>query len=83
MTERARKLRAEYAEHASSLRLRLEMKVNKIPVGLRNRKMGDLLEEFAQKDRPVEPPAPQAVSVHRGEREEQAWKVTRGVKRAR
>ena len=59
------------------------MRVNRIPQALRKRKMGDLLDEFAQKDGPVEPPAPQAISVQRGQEEEQAGKVKRGVKRAR
>jgi hypothetical protein len=45
--------------------------------------MGDLLDEFAQKEKPMEPPAPQAISVQRGEEEEQAGKVVRGVKRSR
>jgi hypothetical protein len=45
--------------------------------------MGDLLDEFVQKEKPKEPPAPQAISVQRGEEEEQAGKVARGVKRPR
>ena len=59
------------------------MRLNRVPQALRKRKIGDLLDEFAQKDKPAEPPAPQAISVQRGQEEEQAGKVKRGVKRAR
>lgn len=83
VTERARKLRAQYADHAAHLKTRLESRVLRIPQGLRKRKMGDLLDEFTRKERPAEPPAPQAISVHRGEEEEQAGRTVRGVKRAR
>ncbi|TKA83551.1 hypothetical protein B0A55_00525 [Friedmanniomyces simplex] len=51
ITERARKLRAQYALQAQGLRTRLEMRVNRIPQALRQRKMGDLLEEHTEKAR--------------------------------
>ena len=83
MTERARKLRTQYAEHAASLKMRLETRLLRVPQALRKRKMGDLLDEFVQKQNPMGPPPPQVISVQRGEEEEQAGKVVRGVKRSR
>ncbi|KAK5117565.1 hypothetical protein LTR62_004987 [Meristemomyces frigidus] len=56
ITERARKLRGQYALQAQGLRARLEMRVNRIPTALRKRKMQDLLDEQAGKARPA--PAP-------------------------
>ncbi|KAB5536576.1 Borealin N terminal-domain-containing protein [Coniochaeta sp. 2T2.1] len=43
VTERARRLRAQYNDYAQSLRNRVEMRVNKIPGALRKMKMGDLM----------------------------------------
>ena len=60
MTERARKLRAQYALQAQGLRARLEMRVNRIPQALRKRNLGELLEEHAPK--PALPP-PSAIVV--------------------
>ncbi|KAK0250012.1 hypothetical protein LTS09_014892 [Friedmanniomyces endolithicus] len=57
ITERARKLRAQYALQAQGLRTRLEMRVNRIPQALRQRKMGDLLAEHAEKARVTAAPA--------------------------
>ncbi|KAK0250144.1 hypothetical protein B0A54_11880 [Friedmanniomyces endolithicus] len=57
ITERARKLRAQYALQAQGLRTRLEMRVNRIPQALRQRKMGDLLAEHAEKARAKVTPA--------------------------
>ncbi|KAK0363572.1 hypothetical protein LTR91_020360 [Friedmanniomyces endolithicus] len=57
VTERARKLRAQYALQAQGLRTRLEMRVNRIPQALRQRKMGDLLAEHAEKARAKVTPA--------------------------
>ncbi|EAW14208.1 uncharacterized protein ACLA_072410 [Aspergillus clavatus NRRL 1] len=45
LTERARKLRAQYALQANDLRARIERRVNRIPIALRKAKMGDLLEK--------------------------------------
>ncbi|KAK6404555.1 hypothetical protein LTR81_020627 [Elasticomyces elasticus] len=55
ITERARKLRAQYALQAQGLRTRLEMRVNRIPAAMRKRKMGDLVDEYARKNEPKEP----------------------------
>ncbi|KAK5731846.1 hypothetical protein LTR17_011058 [Elasticomyces elasticus] len=55
ITERARKLRAQYALQAQGLRTRLEMRVNRIPPAMRKRKMGDLVDEYARKNEPKEP----------------------------
>ncbi len=45
VTERARKLRAQYALQAQDLRARLERRVNRIPVALRKANMSELLEK--------------------------------------
>ncbi|KAL4806322.1 Borealin N terminal-domain-containing protein [Aspergillus unguis] len=45
LTERARKLRAQYALQAQDLRARIERRVNRIPVALRKAQMGELLEK--------------------------------------
>ncbi|KAI7525081.1 hypothetical protein KC331_g17740 [Hortaea werneckii] len=59
ITERARKLRAQYAMQAQGLRTRLEMRVNRIPQGLRKRNIQDLLDEHAQREKPQPaPPVP-------------------------
>jgi hypothetical protein len=52
VTERARKLRAQYALQAQGLRARLEMRVNRIPQALRKRNMQDLLDDYAEKAKP-------------------------------
>ncbi|KAL9137613.1 MAG: hypothetical protein Q9175_001164 [Cornicularia normoerica] len=43
ITERARKLRAQYALQAQSLRTRIELRINRIPNSLRKANMGELL----------------------------------------
>ncbi|MCJ1419803.1 hypothetical protein MMC32_006159 [Xylographa parallela] len=48
ITERARKLRAQYALQAQSLRTRVESRVNRIPKNLRKAKMGELLLKYAE-----------------------------------
>jgi hypothetical protein len=45
VTERARKLRAQYALQAHDLRSRIERRINRIPIALRKAKMGELLEK--------------------------------------
>ncbi|CAG8162564.1 unnamed protein product [Penicillium salamii] len=45
ITERARKLRAQYALQANDLRARIDRRVNRIPVSLRKANMGDLLDK--------------------------------------
>ena len=52
MTERARKLRAQYALQAQGLRARLEMRVNRIPQALRKRNMQDLLDDYTERAKP-------------------------------
>ncbi|KAK3395689.1 Borealin N terminal-domain-containing protein [Sordaria brevicollis] len=47
LTERARKLRANYNIHAQSLRTRVEIRVNRIPMSLRKVKMGDLIQKYS------------------------------------
>ncbi|KAF2773230.1 hypothetical protein EJ03DRAFT_347757 [Teratosphaeria nubilosa] len=59
ITERARKLRAQYALQAQGLRARLEMRVNRIPSALRKRNIQELRDEHMQKSRPAPaPPVP-------------------------
>ncbi|KAI4189551.1 MAG: hypothetical protein L6R41_001405 [Letrouitia leprolyta] len=48
VTERARKLRAQYALQAQSLRTRIELRVNRIPTAMRKAKMGDLYEKYIE-----------------------------------
>ncbi|KXT12472.1 hypothetical protein AC579_7336 [Pseudocercospora musae] len=62
VTERARKLRAQYALQAQGMRARLEMRVNRIPSALRKRNMQDLVEEHSAKSRPA-PPAPMPIAA--------------------
>ncbi|KAK4635013.1 hypothetical protein CLAFUW4_00983 [Fulvia fulva] len=56
ITERARKLRAQYALQAQGLRTRLEMRVNRIPQALRKRNIQDLVDEHTAKANPLPPP---------------------------
>lgn len=64
VTERARKLRAQYALQAQGLRARLEMRVNRIPQALRKRNIQDLLDEHADRAKP-KPAPPLAIENHR------------------
>ncbi|CZR65866.1 uncharacterized protein PAC_15766 [Phialocephala subalpina] len=48
ITERARKLRAQYTMQAQQLRTRIEIRVNRIPAALRKAKMGDLLLKYSE-----------------------------------
>jgi hypothetical protein len=63
VTERARKLRAQYALQAQGLRTRLEMRVNRIPQALRKRNIQDLLDEYANNVNP-KPAAPLAITAN-------------------
>lgn len=45
VTERARKLRSQYALQANDLRARIERRVNRIPISLRKANMGELYEK--------------------------------------
>ncbi|EPE36414.1 hypothetical protein GLAREA_05752 [Glarea lozoyensis ATCC 20868] len=48
ITERARKLRAQYMLQAQGLRTRIEIRVNRIPMALRTAKMGDLYAKYSE-----------------------------------
>ncbi|RDL38608.1 Uncharacterized protein BP5553_02948 [Venustampulla echinocandica] len=48
ITERARKLRAQYMLQAQGLRTRIEIRVNRIPTALRRAKMGELLQKHSE-----------------------------------
>lgn len=70
VTERARKLRANYNIHAQSLRTRVEIRVNRIPLSLRKLTMGELQEKYStgeqQKQGVLEgPPVPAKDGVSR------------------
>ncbi|KAF3391533.1 hypothetical protein F1880_007896 [Penicillium rolfsii] len=65
ITERARKLRAQYALQANDLRSRLERRVNRIPISLRKANMGELFEKHsapAQVTSPIRRISPAKVS---------------------
>ena len=51
VTERARKLRAQYALQAQSLRTRIELRVNRIPTAMRKANMGELYEKYLESTR--------------------------------
>ncbi|KAI9838642.1 MAG: hypothetical protein M1819_004956 [Sarea resinae] len=48
VTERARKLRAQYSLQAQGLRSRIEIRINRIPIALRKANMGELLVKYAE-----------------------------------
>ncbi|KAH7171219.1 Borealin N terminal-domain-containing protein [Dactylonectria macrodidyma] len=50
ITERARRLRAQYNLQAQGLRSRIEIRINRIPVSLRKIKMGDLLAKYLEQE---------------------------------
>ncbi|KAF2146543.1 uncharacterized protein K452DRAFT_314803 [Aplosporella prunicola CBS 121167] len=58
VTERARKLRAQYGLLAQGLRSRLEMRVNRIPHALRKTNIQDLVSKNSE-----QPPAPTATNT--------------------
>ncbi|KAL8873588.1 MAG: hypothetical protein Q9198_007001 [Flavoplaca austrocitrina] len=51
ITERARKLRAQYALQAHNLRARIELRVNRIPTAMRTANMGELYEKYLDSTR--------------------------------
>ncbi|KAI9052688.1 hypothetical protein LZ554_002966 [Drepanopeziza brunnea f. sp. 'monogermtubi'] len=53
ITERARKLRAQYNLQAQGLRTRIEIRVNRIPMALRRAKMGDLQIKYSENAKPA------------------------------
>ncbi|KAJ4396896.1 hypothetical protein N0V93_001118 [Gnomoniopsis smithogilvyi] len=52
ITERARKLRAQYNLQAQGLRTRIEIRVNRIPMALRKAKMGELADKYINGQHP-------------------------------
>ncbi|KAL8795519.1 MAG: hypothetical protein Q9195_001940 [Heterodermia aff. obscurata] len=48
VTERARKLRAQYALQAQSLRTRIELRINRIPHSLRKANIGELCQKYQE-----------------------------------
>jgi Nbl1 / Borealin N terminal len=48
VSERARKLRAQYSLQAQGLRTRIEIRVNRIPVALRKANIGELLAKYSE-----------------------------------
>ncbi|RYP76332.1 hypothetical protein DL771_001771 [Monosporascus sp. 5C6A] len=66
ITERARRLRAQYNIQAQQLRSRVEMRINRIPTTLRKAKMGELLAKSSaepQKQQPKPPSRPAAYAA--------------------
>ncbi|GAB0137007.1 hypothetical protein EsDP_00005290 [Epichloe bromicola] len=60
VTERARRLRAQYQLQAQGLRSRIEIRINRIPMSLRRLKIVDLLKKHAEQEqsRDVSNPPP-------------------------
>ncbi|KAF4449653.1 nbl1 borealin protein [Fusarium austroafricanum] len=50
ITERARRLRAQYNYMATTVRSRIEMRLNRVPMSMRNVKMGDLLQKYLDQE---------------------------------
>ncbi|KAF4974182.1 hypothetical protein FZEAL_8887 [Fusarium zealandicum] len=50
ITERARRLRAQYSFMAQTVRSRVEMRINRIPMSLRKVKMGDLFQKYMEQE---------------------------------
>lgn len=48
VTERARKLRAQYTLQAQSLRNRIDLRINRIPKSLRTANMGELFSKYQE-----------------------------------
>ena len=70
VTERARKLRAQYALQAQGLRSRLEMRINRIPQALRKKNIQDLVDEHAEKAKPKPAPAVPVIETRQAVRYE-------------
>ncbi|KAK7745359.1 hypothetical protein SLS53_002855 [Cytospora paraplurivora] len=64
ITDRARKLRAQYNLQAQGLRTRIEIRVNRIPMALRNVRMGELADQYKNGQHPqLSKPTPSARST--------------------
>ncbi|KAG5794933.1 hypothetical protein H9Q69_006038 [Fusarium xylarioides] len=50
ITERARRLRAQYNYMTTTVRSRIEMRLNRVPMSMRSIKMGDLLQKFMDQE---------------------------------
>ncbi|KAG6003218.1 hypothetical protein E4U21_002250 [Claviceps maximensis] len=50
ITERARRLRAQYQLQAQGLRTRIEIRINRIPMSLRKLKISELLQRYAEQE---------------------------------
>ncbi|OCL08768.1 hypothetical protein AOQ84DRAFT_354321 [Glonium stellatum] len=64
ITERARKLRAQYSLHTQGLRSRLEIRVNRIPQALRTTNIMDLINKYSEQTNPTRPTAPVTSKHH-------------------
>ncbi|KAI1104175.1 Borealin N terminal-domain-containing protein [Jackrogersella minutella] len=82
LTERARRLRAQYNIQAQQLRARVEMRVNRIPRSLRKAKMGELLAKSLQPQQPPRIPKP-AAEMSGADKENQGNAVENPKKRLR
>lgn len=82
VTDRARRLRTQYAQQAQNLRTRLEMRINRIPTALRKRKMQDLIEEHTRKNEP-QSAAPLPVQAAKASAPEVEPTINKSLKRQR
>jgi len=62
VTERARQLRAHYALQCSDLRARIERRINRVPIGLRDTKMGELMAQHQDSQTNINPPPSQSIA---------------------
>ncbi|KAK8218304.1 Borealin N terminal-domain-containing protein [Phyllosticta capitalensis] len=85
VTERARKLRAQYALLSQGLRSRLEMRVNRIPSSLRKTNIMDLVEKYSEQPNGAPStqtrPLPSATRKTPGFSTSSTPDITRGKKR--
>lgn len=79
VTERARKLRAQYAFQAQGLRARLELRINRIPQSLRKTTMQDLVDKYTQQNKPSSSPQ----KLHHISHMISSPAKNRGIKRSR
>ncbi|KAM0514253.1 hypothetical protein ACHAPE_007090 [Trichoderma viride] len=63
ITERARRLRAQYHLQAQGLRSRVEIRLNRIPTAVRRATMGELLLKYAEQAQRAPAPRPLPVPV--------------------
>ena len=78
VTERARKLRAQYALQAQSLRTRVELRINRIPTALRKANIGELFEKYLEVSEAKQTGASKGVeAVHSGK--DEAFETSKGT----